>query len=122
MSGPEPGKRRTAKPMSYISFENVKKEYKMGEVTIKAVDGVDFTVEKGEFTIIVGPSGAGKTTVLNMLGGMDACSGGTITVDGATVSGYNAKQLTEYRRHDIGFVFQFLASPEPLSVSHNSYA
>ncbi|MCI8840768.1 MAG: ATP-binding cassette domain-containing protein, partial [Oscillospiraceae bacterium] len=68
--------------MSYISFENVKKEYQMGEVTIKAVDGVDFTVDKGEFTIIVGPSGAGKTTVLNMLGGMDACSGGTITVDG----------------------------------------
>ena len=61
--------------MSYISFENVKKEYQMGEVTIKAVDGVDFTVDKGEFTIIVGPSGAGKTTVLNMLGGMDACSG-----------------------------------------------
>ena len=76
--------------MSYISFENVKKEYKMGEVTIKAVDGVDFTVDKGEFTIIVGPSGAGKTTVLNMLGGMDACSGGVITVDGARVSGYNA--------------------------------
>lgn len=73
--------------MSYISFENVKKEYKMGEVTIKAVDGVDFTVDKGEFTIIVGPSGAGKTTVLNMLGGMDACSGGVITVDGAVVSG-----------------------------------
>lgn len=59
--------------MSYISFENVKKEYRMGEITIKAVDGVDFTVDKGEFTIIVGPSGAGKTTVLNMLGGMDAC-------------------------------------------------
>ena len=79
----------------------------MGEVTIKAVDGVDFTVEKGEFAIIVGPSGAGKTTVLNMLGGMDACSGGVITVDGAVVSGYNARQLTAYRRHDIGFVFQF---------------
>ena len=93
--------------MSYISFENVKKEYQMGEVTIKAVDGVDFTVDKGEFTIIVGPSGAGKTTVLNMLGGMDACSGGTITVDGARVSDYNPKQLTAYRRHDIGFVFQF---------------
>ena len=93
--------------MSYISFENVKKEYRMGEVTIKAVDGVDFTVDKGEFTIIVGPSGAGKTTVLNMLGGMDACSGGTITVDGARVSDHNAKQLTAYRRHDIGFVFQF---------------
>ncbi len=108
-----------AGPMSYISFENVKKEYKMGEVTIKAVDGVDFTVEKGEFTIIVGPSGAGKTTVLNMLGGMDACSGGTITVDGALVSGYNAKQLTEYRRHDIGFVFQFYNLVQNLTALEN---
>ena len=105
--------------MSYISFENVKKEYKMGEITIKAVDGVDFTVEKGEFTIIVGPSGAGKTTVLNMLGGMDACSGGTITVDGALVSSYNAKQLTEYRRHDIGFVFQFYNLVQNLTALEN---
>ena len=91
----------------------------MGEVTIKAVDGVDFTVEKGEFAIIVGPSGAGKTTVLNMLGGMDACSGGTITVDGATVSGYNAKQLTAYRRHDIGFVFQFYNLVQNLTALEN---
>ena len=105
--------------MSYISFENVKKEYKMGEITIKAVDGVDFTVEKGEFTVIVGPSGAGKTTVLNMLGGMDACSGGAITVDGAVVSGYNAKQLTEYRRHDIGFVFQFYNLVQNLTALEN---
>ena len=80
--------------MSYISFENVKKEYQMGEVTIKAVDGVDFAIEKGEFAIIVGPSGAGKTTVLNMLGGMDACTSGVITVDGTRVSDFNAKQLT----------------------------
>ena len=93
--------------MSYITFEQVKKTYQMGEVTINAVDGVDFVIEKGEFAIIVGPSGAGKTTVLNMLGGMDACSGGTIMVDGARVSDFNAKQLTGYRRHDIGFVFQF---------------
>ena len=71
---PSLSSRNGEKRMSYISFENVKKEYKMGEITIKAVDGVDFAVEKGEFTIIVGPSGAGKTTVLNMLGGMDACS------------------------------------------------
>ena len=105
--------------MSYISFENVKKEYKMGEVTIKAVDGVDFTVEKGEFAIIVGPSGAGKTTVLNMLGGMDACSGGTITVDGARVSDYNPKQLTAYRRHDIGFVFQFYNLVQNLTALEN---
>ena len=105
--------------MSYISFENVKKEYRMGEVTIKAVDGVDFTVDKGEFTIIVGPSGAGKTTVLNMLGGMDACSGGTITVDGARVSDHNAKQLTAYRRHDIGFVFQFYNLVQNLTALEN---
>lgn len=105
--------------MSYISFENVKKEYQMGEVTIKAVDGVDFTVDKGEFTIIVGPSGAGKTTVLNMLGGMDACSGGTITVDGARVSDYNPKQLTAYRRHDIGFVFQFYNLVQNLTAKEN---
>ena len=105
--------------MSYISFENVKKEYRMGEVTIKAVDGVDFTIEKGEFTVIVGPSGAGKTTVLNMLGGMDACSGGAITVDGAQVSDYNAKQLTEYRRHDIGFVFQFYNLVQNLTALEN---
>ena len=105
--------------MSYISFENVKKEYQMGEITIKAVDGVDFTVDKGEFTIIVGPSGAGKTTVLNMLGGMDACSGGTITVDGARVSSYSAKQLTAYRRHDIGFVFQFYNLVQNLTALEN---
>ena len=82
--------------MSYISFEDVKKIYQMGEVTIHAVDGVNFHIEKGEFAIIVGPSGAGKTTVLNMLGGMDASSGGTILVDGSKVSDYNAKQLTLY--------------------------
>ena len=93
--------------MSYIQFEDVKKQYKMGEVLIDAVDGVDFSIEKGEFCVIVGPSGAGKTTVLNMLGGMDACSEGTILVDGSEVSRYNARQLTEYRRRDIGFVFQF---------------
>jgi putative ABC transport system ATP-binding protein len=105
--------------MSYISFEQVRKEYKMGEVTITAVDGVDFVIEKGEFAIIVGPSGAGKTTVLNMLGGMDACSGGVITVDGAKVSDYNAKQLTGYRRHDIGFVFQFYNLVQNLTVLEN---
>ena len=80
--------------MSYISFEDVRKIYQMGEVTINAVDGVNFSIEKGEFAVIVGPSGAGKTTVLNMLGGMDACSGGTIIVDGAKVSDYNSRQLT----------------------------
>ena len=105
--------------MSYISFENVKKEYRMGEVVIKAVDGVEFAIEKGEFAVIVGPSGAGKTTVLNMLGGMDACSGGTITVDGALVSGYDGRQLTAYRRHDIGFVFQFYNLVQNLTALEN---
>ena len=105
--------------MCYISFENVKKEYKMGEVVITAVDGVDFSVEKGEFVVIVGPSGAGKTTVLNMLGGMDTCSGGVITVDGARVSDYNARQLTAYRRHDIGFVFQFYNLVQNLTALEN---
>lgn len=105
--------------MSYISFENVKKIYQMGEVTIHAVDGVNFNIEKGEFAIIVGPSGAGKTTVLNMLGGMDACSSGIIKVDGALVSSYNSKQLTTYRRHDIGFVFQFYNLVQNLTALEN---
>ena len=91
----------------------------MGEVTIHAVDGVDFSIEKGEFAIIVGPSGAGKTTVLNMLGGMDACSGGTIMVDGTRVSDFNARQLTGYRRHDIGFVFQFYNLVQNLTALEN---
>ena len=105
--------------MSYISFKDVQKVYQMGEVTIHAVDGVNFNIEKGEFAIIVGPSGAGKTTVLNMLGGMDACSGGIIQVDGALVSSYNSKQLTTYRRHDIGFVFQFYNLVQNLTALEN---
>ena len=92
---------------AFVTFEDVSKVYRSGEVEIRAVDHISFTIEKGEFCVIVGPSGAGKTTVLNMLGGMDACSGGTITVDGTRVSDFNARQLTTYRRHDIGFVFQF---------------
>ena len=93
--------------MSIIKFEHVKKEYKMGEVTIKALVDVDFEIEKGEICVILGPSGAGKTTLLNLLGGMDNASGGTITVDGENVTAYTKKRLTEYRRRDIGFVFQF---------------
>ena len=92
---------------AFVTFEDVSKVYRSGEVEIRAVDHISFTIEKGEFCVIVGPAGAGKTTVLNMLGGMDACSGGNITVDGTRVSGFNARQLTTYRRHDIGFVFQF---------------
>lgn len=105
--------------MGYITFEQVKKTYQMGEVTIHAVDGVDFSIEKGEFAIIAGPSGAGKTTVLNMLGGMDACSGGVITVDGTRISDFTPRQLTSYRRHDIGFVFQFYNLVQNLTALEN---
>ena len=105
--------------MSYITFEQVRKEYHMGEVTIKAVDGVDFHIEKGEFTVIVGPSGAGKTTVLNMLGGMDACTSGVIEVDGTRVSDFKSAQLTRYRREDIGFVFQFYNLVQNLTALEN---
>jgi len=87
--------------------KNVKKHYQMGEVKISALDGVDFSIKKGEFVVVAGPSGAGKSTVLNILGGMDNLSSGEINVDGKDISRYNSKQLTTYRRQDIGFVFQF---------------
>ena len=91
----------------YVSLKNVSKIYRMGEVEIRAVDGIDFDIEKGEFVVIVGPSGAGKTTVLNILGGMDTATSGQVLVDGSDIAKYNQKQLTGYRRDDIGFVFQF---------------
>jgi putative ABC transport system ATP-binding protein len=91
----------------------------MGETFINAVDGADFTIDAGKFTIIVGPSGAGKTTVLNMLGGMDVATSGTITVDGNPVSSYNRKKLTLYRRYDIGFVFQFYNLVQNLTAKEN---
>ena len=93
--------------MSYIELKDVKKIYKMGEVNINALSGVNFSVEKGEFVIIAGASGAGKSTILNILGGMDTPTSGEIIVDGCNISNYNARQLTTYRRYDIGFVFQF---------------
>ena len=93
--------------MSFVEFKNVFKRYKMGEVTIAASDGVSFEIEKGEFAVIVGASGAGKTTVLNMLGGMDTCDEGEIFVDGKNIAAYSKKEMTRYRRQDIGFVFQF---------------
>ena len=105
--------------MAYISLEHVVKRYKMGEVTITAVDDITFDIEKGEFVIIVGPSGAGKTTVLNILGGMDACDEGTILVDGKEISKCNPRQLTEYRRYDIGFVFQFYNLVQNLTALEN---
>ena len=105
--------------MAYISLQQVIKRYQMGEVTITAADHITFDVDKGEFVIIVGPSGAGKTTVLNILGGMDACDEGTITVDGQLVSGYTSRQLTTYRRYDIGFVFQFYNLVQNLTALEN---
>lgn len=91
----------------FVKLENVRKIYQMGEVEIRAVDGIDFEIGKGEFVVIVGPSGAGKTTVLNILGGMDMATSGKVLVDGKDVAQYTNRQLIGYRREDIGFVFQF---------------
>lgn len=105
--------------MSYIEFENVDKEYKMGEVTIKALDNTNFEIEKGELVVIVGPSGAGKTTTLNILGGMDSITRGKVKIAGRDISNYSKKQLTEYRRNDIGFVFQFYNLVQNLTAVEN---
>ena len=93
--------------MGYITFENVCKYCESGSTVVKAVDNVSFTIEKGEFCVVLGPSGAGKTTILNLLGGMDKATSGTITVGGKQITGLRGPQLTEYRRTDVGFVFQF---------------
>ena len=93
--------------MAFIEFRDVGKTYRTGEIEINALHDVNFEIEKGELVVIVGPSGAGKTTLLNILGGMDTLSTGKVFLDGHEVSGLNKKQLTEYRRHDVGFVFQF---------------
>ena len=105
--------------MSFIEFRDVKKIYKMGEVEIPAFAGVDFTIEKGEFVVIAGASGAGKSTILNLLGGMDTCTSGDISVDGRLVSKMNSRQLTDYRRYDIGFVFQFYNLVQNLTAKEN---
>lgn len=105
--------------MSLVEFNNVSKIYKMGEVTIKAVDDISFSIQEGEFAIVVGTSGAGKTTLLNILGGMDSCSSGDITVNGKVISGLKEKALTPYRRHDIGFVFQFYNLVPNLTAKEN---
>ena len=93
--------------MAFVEVKHVKKIYKMGEVVINAVDDMNFSIEKGEFVVIVGPSGAGKTTVLNILGGMDQATEGQVLVDGVDVAAFDRKKMTKYRREDIGFVFQF---------------
>ena len=93
--------------MSFVELKEVVKEYKSGEISIKACDGINIEIEKGEFVVIVGPSGAGKTTVLNILGGMDTLTSGSVTVDDKDISKYSKRELTKYRRYDIGFVFQF---------------
>ncbi len=93
--------------MSYISVKNLTKIYKMGEVTIKALDNVSFDIEEGELTVVLGPSGAGKTTILNILGGMDSATSGKVIIDNNDIAKYNSRKLTDYRRYDIGFVFQF---------------
>ena len=105
--------------MSYIEFKNVVKEYKMGEVTIKALDNTNFSIDKGELVVIVGPSGAGKTTTLNILGGMDKATSGQIFVNNKEISKLNNKKLIEYRRNDIGFVFQFYNLVQNLTAKEN---
>ena len=93
--------------MAYISVKNLTKIYQMGEVTIKAIDNVSFDIDEGELTVVLGPSGAGKTTILNILGGMDSATSGKVIIDNNDIAKYNSRKLTDYRRYDIGFVFQF---------------
>ena len=104
---------------AFVEFSDVRKTYHMGEVSIHAVDGVNLEIEKGEFVVITGPSGAGKTTVLNILGGMDTCTSGTILVDGKEISKYRNRDLIKYRREEIGFVFQFYNLVQNLTALEN---
>ena len=105
--------------MEYIEFRNVCKYYHMGDTTIAAADHISFSVAKGELCVVVGPSGAGKTTLLNMLGGMDNCDEGEIYLDGAEISSYGKRELTDYRRYDVGFVFQFYNLVQNLTALEN---
>lgn len=104
---------------AFVEFKNVRKTYHMGEVDIEALKDVNFTIEKGEFCVVVGASGAGKTTILNILGGMDSLSSGQVLLDGEEISAYNSKKLTSYRRYDIGFVFQFYNLVQNLTALEN---
>jgi putative ABC transport system ATP-binding protein len=105
--------------MPFVEFKNVRKVYQSGEIKVEAVKGINFTINEGELVIIVGPSGAGKTTVLNMLGGMDTCTSGDIILDGAKISKFNRNQLIRYRREDVGFVFQFYNLVQNLTALEN---
>jgi putative ABC transport system ATP-binding protein len=105
--------------MPFVEFKDVRKIYHMGEVEVAAVDGMNFSIEQGEFVVIVGPSGAGKTTVLNILGGIDTCTSGEILLDGKRIDSYSERELTLYRRNDIGFVFQFYNLVQNLTALEN---
>ena len=105
--------------MSFISFKDVSKIYQMGEVQIKALDSVSFDIEKGEFVVVLGESGAGKTTILNILGGMDTATSGSIVIDGKDIAGASRRELCDYRRYDIGFVFQFYNLVQNLTAKEN---
>ena len=105
--------------MAFVEFKDVRKIYTMGEVQVAAVDGMSFEIQQGELVVVVGPSGSGKTTLLNMMGGMDSCTSGSITLDGARVDQFDEKQLTDYRRYDIGFVFQFYNLVQNLTALEN---
>lgn len=105
--------------MSYVEFENVSKIYSSGEVQVEALKNVNFTIDKGEITVIVGPSGAGKTTLLNIMGGMDMLTSGIVRLNGKEISKFNKKELTSYRRYDIGFVFQFYNLIQNLTALEN---
>ena len=105
--------------MAFVEFKDVCKVYQMGDLEVRAVDGMSFSIDKGELVVIVGPSGAGKTTVLNMLGGMDSVTSGIIDLDGTLVSSMDERALTQYRRHDIGFVFQFYNLVQNLTALEN---
>lgn len=105
--------------MAYVEFENVKKTYQMGEVSIEALRDATFEIEKGEICVIVGESGAGKTTLLNILGGMDSLTSGRVVLDGEEISSYTPRQLTTYRRYDVGFVFQFYNLVQNLTAIEN---
>lgn len=110
---------RTGGPEGFVELRDLEKVYRMGEVVIRAADGINFRIEKGEFVVVVGPSGAGKTTVLNILGGMDTATSGQVIVDGQDIAKYRGRKLIQYRREDIGFVFQFYNLVQNLTALEN---